>query len=51
MNEDEIARGVSRGLRDYDRRRAESNGRSVMVGVLFLGAFFVGFILLVTYGG
>ncbi|MEW1926384.1 hypothetical protein [Streptomyces sp. NPDC088360] len=50
MNEDEIARGVSRGLRDHQRRQAEQNARSLLAGLAMMLLLVVGFILLVTYG-
>ncbi|WP_371801562.1 hypothetical protein OHA38_43380 (plasmid) [Streptomyces sp. NBC_01732] len=50
MNEDEIARGVSRGLHDHERRRAEGNARSLLAGLAIMSLLVVGFIVLVTYG-
>ncbi|WP_203854993.1 hypothetical protein [Streptomyces rubradiris] len=49
MNEDEIARGVARGLQEHERRRAEGNARSLLAGVALLGLGMIFFIWLVTY--
>ncbi|RAJ47866.1 hypothetical protein K388_07103 [Streptomyces sp. KhCrAH-43] len=50
MTEDEIARGVARGLQDYERRRAEQQGRSLLAGLAMLALVAVTFIVVVTYG-
>ncbi|MFE9613189.1 MULTISPECIES: hypothetical protein [Streptomyces] len=50
MTEDEIARGVARGLQTHERHRAEGQARSLLAGLLILGGLAVGFIVLVTYG-
>jgi hypothetical protein len=50
VNEDEIARGVARGLHQHEMRRAQGTNRSLLAGLLVLAAFSIGFILLVTYG-
>ncbi|MEV4042813.1 MULTISPECIES: hypothetical protein [unclassified Streptomyces] len=50
MNEDEIARGVARGLQAHERRRAEGQARSLLAGLAILATVFVAFIVVVTYG-
>ncbi|MFE5847575.1 hypothetical protein ACFQ7N_38750 [Streptomyces niveus] len=50
MNDDDIARGVSRALRDQERRQAEGSAHSVLAGVAILAILLVGFIVLVSYG-
>ncbi|GHH54796.1 hypothetical protein [Streptomyces candidus] len=50
MTEDEIARGVARGLQAHERRRAEGQARSLLAGLAILMAATVAFIVLVTYG-
>ncbi|MFD4320446.1 hypothetical protein [Streptomyces sp. NPDC058548] len=49
MNEDDIARGVARGLREHERRRAEEDARSLLTGLGIMAALFLFFIWLVTY--
>ncbi len=49
MKEDEIARGVARGLREYERCRAEGGARSLLAGVTVLALGMIFFIWLVTY--
>ncbi|MFF1733705.1 hypothetical protein [Streptomyces sp. NPDC058247] len=49
MNEDDIARGVARGLHEHERRRAEGNARSLLAGLGIMVALFLFFIWLVTY--
>ncbi|MFB6668502.1 hypothetical protein [Streptomyces parvus] len=50
MNEDEIARGVARGLHEHYRRQAEARNRSLLFGLLIMAIGLIAFILLVTYG-
>ncbi|MFE5863212.1 hypothetical protein ACFQ77_22075 [Streptomyces virginiae] len=50
MNEDEIARGVARGLQAHEHRRAEGQARSLLAGLTILAAMVVAFIVVVTYG-
>ncbi|RPK32416.1 hypothetical protein EES39_38680 [Streptomyces sp. ADI92-24] len=50
MNEDEIARGVARGLQAHERHHAEGQARSLLAGLAILAAVAVAFIVLVTYG-
>ncbi|MEU3342000.1 hypothetical protein [Streptomyces sp. NPDC006668] len=50
MNEEEIARGVARGLAQHEARRANAQARQLLSCVLVFAVFAVGFITLVTYG-
>lgn len=49
MNEDDIARGVARGLHEHEQRRADENARSLLAGLGIMAALFLFFIWLVTY--
>lgn len=50
MTEDEIARGVARGLRAHEQHRTEGQARSLLAGLAILAGLFVAFIVVVTYG-
>ncbi|WP_166625822.1 hypothetical protein [Streptomyces sp. VN1] len=50
MTEDEIARGVARGLQMHEHRRAERQARSLLAGLAILAMVAIAFIVVVTYG-
>ncbi|MBD2829879.1 hypothetical protein ID875_21155 [Streptomyces globisporus] len=50
MNEDEIARGVARGLHEHQRRQADAQIRSMLSGLLLMAIGVIAFILLIRYG-
>ncbi|MEV4048325.1 hypothetical protein [Streptomyces sp. NPDC049744] len=49
-DEEQIARGVARGIARHEAARADAQGRQLLGCLLLFAVFVGGFLLLVTYG-